>query len=228
MVWRQAMSILALAAQAAAPTDSGIPPADRIRLAEGFRLADSLGQRLWPDWNSAPFAVLLVTPDREFLMRHPKPSQDFMVLGEDSVIGAQVWFRPRRFDIHLLATLPVGGIPTIVIGRAESTQVQTSTPWVCTLLHEHFHQLQYSRPGYYSGVNALGLSRGDSTGMWMLNFPFPYDRADVRSPTRSRTSCSSSNRRAKPWLRRCMPDGQTSSRAGWPPIGGPGEPCRPR
>ena len=24
-------------------------------------------------------------------------------------------------------------------------------------------------------MNALGLTRGDQTGMWMLNYPFPYD-----------------------------------------------------
>jgi hypothetical protein len=43
------------------------------------------------------------------------------------------------------------------------------------VLHEHLHQLQYSQPGYYDEVNALGLTRGDNTGMWMLNYPFPYD-----------------------------------------------------
>jgi hypothetical protein len=51
---------------------------------------------------------------------------------------------------------------------------------VITLLHEHFHQLQYSRPGYYAASNALGLSHGDETGMWMLNYPFPYTDANVQ------------------------------------------------
>jgi hypothetical protein len=45
---------------------------------------------------------------------------------------------------------------------------------VAALLHEHFHQLQYSQPGYYKRVAGLGLSRGDESGMWMLNFAFPY------------------------------------------------------
>ena len=74
----------------------------------------------------------------------------------------------------------MGGVPTIVIGQAENTDKKTSTPWVVTMLHEHFHQLQYSQPGYYDDVNALGLSRGDQGGMWMLNYPFPYDWPEMK------------------------------------------------
>jgi hypothetical protein len=47
------------------------------------------------------------------------------------------------------------------------------------LLHEHFDQLQYSRPVYLSKDDSLGLARGDSTGMWMLNFPFPYAKPEI-------------------------------------------------
>ena len=46
-------------------------------------------------------------------------------------------------------------------------------------MHEHFHQLQYAQPGYYQAVAALGLSHGDQTGMWILNYPFPYTSASV-------------------------------------------------
>lgn len=157
-----------------------IPEVDRVRLAEAFRLADRFCERLWAGWARAPFAVLLVTPEREFLIRHPRPSPDFQALGQDSLLGSSVWTRARQFDPHLLATFPaVGGVPTIVIGQAESTQARSSTPWVTTLLHEHFHQLQYSRPDYYPKVAKLGLARGDTTGMWMLEFPFPYSNPDV-------------------------------------------------
>jgi hypothetical protein len=55
---------------------------------------------------------------------------------------------------------------------------------VLTLLHEHFHQWQYSQPWYYPGVARLGLSGGDSTGMWMLNYPFPYDSLPVGAAVR--------------------------------------------
>ncbi|MFN2498942.1 MAG: hypothetical protein ABR557_07660 [Pyrinomonadaceae bacterium] len=52
---------------------------DRVRLREVFRLGDSVGDRVWPGWSKAPFAVLLVMPEYEFLVRHPKPSADLPV-----------------------------------------------------------------------------------------------------------------------------------------------------
>jgi hypothetical protein len=149
---------------------------DRVRLAEAFRIGDTLGNSIWTGWNKAPFAVLLITPDHEFLIRHPKPSSDFVLFNYDRLLQSDVYYRKRTQPTDRLATFPiVGGIPTIVIGQAENTTKKTSTPWVVTVLHEHFHQLQYSEPGYYEAVNALGLSRGDQSGMWMLNYPFPYD-----------------------------------------------------
>jgi hypothetical protein len=154
---------------------------DRVRLAEAFRIAGSLGEQLWPGWNKAPFAVLLVTPDNEFLVRHARPSRDFTFVNYDRLLKSKVYFRKRTQPINLLATFPlVSGVPTIVIGQAENTSKKTSTAWVITLLHEHFHQLQYSQPGYYDEVNALGLTRGDQTGMWMLNYPFPYDWQEMK------------------------------------------------
>ncbi|MGI8735535.1 MAG: hypothetical protein ACR2LM_19795 [Pyrinomonadaceae bacterium] len=40
--------------------------------------------------------------------------------------------------------------------------------------------MQDSQPNFYADVNALNLSRGDQTGMWMLNYAFPYERAEVQ------------------------------------------------
>lgn len=163
------------------PKSPTISEMDRIRIAEAFRLADAIGNRVWPNWDKAPFAVLLVTADHEFLIRHPKPSDDFVLVGEDALLKSKVWQRPRKFQKELLATFPaVGGIPTIVIGQAENTEAKTSTRWVITLLHEHFHQLQSSQPKYYVDVDSLGLARGDMTGMWMLNYPFPYEKPEVK------------------------------------------------
>jgi hypothetical protein len=153
---------------------------DRIRLAEVFRIGEKLGDHVWKGWNKAPFALLLVTPEHEFLIRHPAPSKDFSPLGYDALLKSEIYFRPRTVQPNLLATYPaVGGVSTIVVGQPANTQAKTSTRWVVTLLHEHFHQLQDSQPNFYTEVGALGLARGDQTGMWMLNFPFPYERADV-------------------------------------------------
>lgn len=156
---------------------------DRVRLREVFRLGDSIGDRVWPGWSKAPFAVLLVTPDYEFLMRHPKPSADFTSLGYDPLLKTDVYYRKRTYLTHFLATFPaVSGsmTSTVVVGQAENTSAKTSSRWVITVLHEHFHQLQDSQPNFYSDVNALNLARGDQTGMWMLNYAFPYERTEVQ------------------------------------------------
>ena len=158
----------------------GLREVDRIRLAEAFRLSDKLGDELWAGWTKAPFAVLLVTADKEFLIRHPRPSEDFKLIGHDAQLNSDVYYRDRKFQPNLLATFPaVGGISTIVIGQAENTASKTSTPWVITLLHEHFHQLQDSQPNFFKETEALNLSRGDQTGMWMLNYPFPYTTPEI-------------------------------------------------
>ena len=178
-----ALLILSVRPLAAADRPA-VPEADRVRLAEAFRIRDEVAHRVWKGWERAPFAVLLVTPDHEFLLRHPHPSQDFTPLGHDALLDADVYVRPRVYATHLLATFPAvpgSPVPTIVIGQAENTDKKTSTPWVITVLHEHFHQLQSSQPRYYADVEALGLSRGDTTGMWMLNFPFPYDDPEVKA-----------------------------------------------
>lgn len=166
--------------QNAQAQEKPISETDRIRLAEAFRLGEAIGNKIWKGWSGAPFAVLLVTPEREFLVRHPKPSNDFVLSGYDSMLKSNVYSRKRVFQKDFLATFPaVGGVSTIVVGQAENTSAKSSTPWVVTLLHEHFHQLQDSRPGMNEDVEALKLTRGDTTGMWMLNYPFPYESLDV-------------------------------------------------
>jgi hypothetical protein len=187
--WTKAFSVLLLVCsmiysslQAGAQQMPRIPDTDRVRLAEAFRLANKLQDRVWQGWHKAPFAVLLVTPDYEFLVRHPHPSKDFLSTDYDRLLHSPVYYRKRQFSINLLATFPaVNGLSTIVIGQAENTQAKTSTPWVVTLLHEHFHQWQDSQPHVYDDIAALGLAHGDTTGMWMLNYAFPYTTANVNT-----------------------------------------------
>ena len=160
-----------------------ISDVDRTRLREAYRLADQLGDRVWPGWHDAPFALILVTPDYEYLIRHSHPSADFARLGTDTLVGAPVYYRKRVFATAMQATFPaVNGVNTIVIGEAELTSDKSSTRWVLTVLHEHFTHPPsvYSQPNYYADVVKLGLAHGDDTGMWMLNYPFPYDSARVQ------------------------------------------------
>ena len=157
-----------------------IPENDRIRIAEVFRLSNELNGKIWKDWKEDPFSILLVTPEYEFLIKHANPTDDFKNLGRDDLLNTDIFYRQRTQSTNFLATFPlIAPEPTIVIGQAENTTSKTSTRWLITLLHEHFHQLQMSQPHYYDEVNALDLAGGDQTGMWMLNYPFPYDSPDV-------------------------------------------------
>lgn len=171
---------LAFLFASASAEERGIAAEDRILLAEAFRLSDQLGDRIWPGWSAAPFAVLLVTPEFEYLVRHDKPSAEFVAVGFDELLKSTVYRRPRQFPINLQASFPaVNDVPTIVIGQLGNTQSKDATSWVATVMHEHFHQLQMSQPGYFDGVKNLDLAKGDKTGMWMLQFPFPYSDPKV-------------------------------------------------
>ncbi|HEV7701218.1 MAG TPA: hypothetical protein VGO43_13385 [Pyrinomonadaceae bacterium] len=168
--------------------DPTIANIDRIRIAEAFRIGEKVQNKLWANWSDAPFAMDFITDDYEFLIRHPKPNDEFRSIGYDKLLKSEVFWRPRKFKKDFLATFPAfSATPVIVAGKAENTTDKTSTRWLFVILHEHFHQLQYSRPGYFDDVNALGLTGGDTSGMWQLNFPFPYEdkkaAADFRALT---------------------------------------------
>src|SRR5258708_17318937 len=95
-------------------------------------------------------------------------------------VGGDLSAGARQFRTDLIANFPAFGPPcVIVIGEPKNATSKTSTPWLITLMHEHFHQLQNAQPRYYQAVQDLGLSHGDNTGMWMLNYPFPYEKPDV-------------------------------------------------
>jgi hypothetical protein len=181
MLRAAAASLMALATLSAqAPPAPRLAPADRVIVREAFRLSRALGTRVWPTWNRAPFALLLVTADHEFLFNHPAPTGEFTALRGDAWFSGPVLARPRTFDTNLQATFEaVGGVSTVVIGRPGATQAPTPARWVLVAQHEHFHQLQDSWPDFHADARALGLARGDETGMWMLNYPFPYGRADL-------------------------------------------------
>lgn len=167
------ISILTMACFAQAPAEQ-IAAGDAIRVHEFYRLAAQIQDQLWPNWSQTPTPVLLVTPESEFLTHHPAPPQDF------KKIDNEFYVRPRKFSASFLATFPAFGPPSvIVVGEPKNTSSKTSTPWIITLMHEHFHQLQAAQPGYYRAVDALGLARGDNTGMWMLNYAFPYSKPEI-------------------------------------------------
>ena len=172
---RSLYSILLLSVMACAQARTPqIPADDAVRIREFYRLASQIQDQIWPNWSRVPAPILLVTPDKEFLTHDAEPSKDFEKVADD------LYARPRQFSTRLLATFPAFGPPSvIVIGEPANTESKTSTPWLITLMHEHFHQLQNAQPEYQTAVEGLGLSRGDQSGMWMLDYPFPYDKPEV-------------------------------------------------
>ena len=170
------LPLIGAPARAEAPP---LPAAERLLLAEAFRLTSELGEEIWPGWGLAPWEVLLVDEAHEYLVHSPRQPEGFEELGRDELIGGRVLARPRTVAPGLRATFPIlGGPPLVVVGRTEPTGLDP-TAWVAVVLHEHFHQLQMSDSSYYADVEALDLAGEDESGHWMLDFPFPYDDPEV-------------------------------------------------
>ena len=156
---------------------------------DAFRLLDEarsvtadLGDDLWPSLTSVLFRTLVVEEGEETLVCFEgEPPQGFTPLEASPVSGCPASQRARVFDPTFLATFPLSdGVPTIVIGTPKATG-KTDEEWVVTVIHEHLHQLQYGCDDYFGRTSALGLDGGDETGMWMLDYPFPYsnDRVSI-------------------------------------------------
>jgi hypothetical protein len=171
---RSLLAALFLSSTLFAQASKPLPADDAVRISEFSRLADQIQDKVWPGWSKTTAPLLLVTPDTEYLTHFATPPKDFQKVGED------VYARQRQLAPNLQATFPAFGFPpVIVIGEPKNTTSQTSTPWLIALMHEHFHQLQWAQPEYLKAIADLGLSKGDATGMWMLNYPFPYDDPEL-------------------------------------------------
>ncbi len=167
------VSALLLASQPSLPAN--IAPL----IVEARTIAKTQGDTIWPGFAKTPYPILLTGDEHSFLFCPASAAEGFEALGTEPVTGCSVKIRKREFAPNLKATFPaVDGIATVVIGIPDVTEGNNAA-WVSTLLHEHFHQLQMSKPDYYKQVSALDLSGGDDSGMWMLNYPFPYAQTDV-------------------------------------------------
>lgn len=152
---------------------------DKIRIKEAIKIRNQFGNKIWNDIEKVPFVILLVSDSLEYLINHPYPSKDFKLSEKDEITGLDIYLRKRKYSDKLLATFPaVNGVNCIVVGTPEKTN-KNSSEWIITLLHEHFHQYQFTQKDYYSGVNKLDLANGDETGMWQLNYPFPYENKSI-------------------------------------------------
>ncbi len=164
-----------LSAAAVAATPASAAPDVGTSIAQVRAFAKSIGDELWPGYGTAPFEFLLVGSDKEELFCRGSAPEGFKADGIDSASGCVRYVRSRTdLPDNLLAALPIFGPPsTIVMGTPLSTG-RTDSEWMRTILHEHFHEWQDSLPNISERIGALDLAGGDNTGMWMLNFPFPY------------------------------------------------------
>lgn len=154
---------------------SGPDSLDLLRITEAYRLTTSVQESVWPGgWGPLPFPVLLVTQPTEYLIADRRTPPGFTASPSSLRPDLRILERPRQFEPNLLAAFPAFGPPSVVvIGQPQATR-KRSVEWVLTLVHEHFHQYQSADPSYFAAVERLDLSGGDQTGMWMLNYPFPY------------------------------------------------------
>ncbi|MBS1842252.1 MAG: hypothetical protein JSS69_10220 [Acidobacteria bacterium] len=168
-------SLIALCVFALMPVSTEkITVQDAVRVREFYRLADRIQDQIWHDWSKIPAPLLLVTPQAEYLTHLEKMPEGFADAGDGFFV------RPRQFSTNFEATFPAFGPPDVIVaGEPQNTASKTSVPWLMVLMHEHFHQLQGAQPDLYKKIEELGLSHGDETGMWMLTFPFPYEKPEV-------------------------------------------------
>ena len=137
--------------------------------------AASTGSKIWPNYDEAPFGLLVTLEEREVLFCHGSIVDGFSALPPDPITNCDLQERANVFPKNLLAAMPiVEGVSTIVMGTPQSTG-RDEPSWTRTIFHEHFHQYQSTFDSYYQRLDELNLSNGDNTGMWMLNYPFPYE-----------------------------------------------------
>lgn len=198
------LSLLLLAALSG--TASADPDVGRS-IAEVRSFARTTGDKLWPGYGSSSFEFLLVAGDKEQLLCRKKVPDGFTAAGTDKASGCVRYERPRSgLPDKLLAAMPIFGPPsTIVMGTPESTG-RSDADWTRTILHEHFHQWQDSFPNIFTRMRDLNLAGGDTTGMWMLNYAFPYsDPVVVAAFDRaSRALAVAVDARGKPWFKRAL------------------------
>ena len=75
-----------LVSSAAGQDASEMPQRERLMIAEAFRLAEAVQDSVWAGWSEAPFAVLLVTEETDYLVGQHPTSDAFTPLGYDAVL----------------------------------------------------------------------------------------------------------------------------------------------
>jgi len=64
---------LSFTANSASGQSSSIDQDDAVRISEAYSLSTYIGESIWNGWSETPFAILLLTPEKDYLIGHPYP-----------------------------------------------------------------------------------------------------------------------------------------------------------
>lgn len=144
---------------------------DKVRIKEAYHLLQTVGEKIWEGWSEVPIPINFVDDEYEYLIGHPHPEEDFVLVEKDAFLGKTIHGRKRKTRPYISASYFLYGVPAAIIGTPKNLH-RASNSWVLTLLHEMFHVLQTNRNDLEK-INRLKLERGPEAS-WMLDFPFPY------------------------------------------------------
>lgn len=150
---------------------------DKVRIKEGYHLLETVGEKIWKGWSEASIPINFVDDEYEYLIDHPHPEEDYVLVEKETFLRKTIYGRTRKTQQYISASYHLSGVPTAVIGTPKNLH-KSSSSWVLALLHEMFHVFQTNRNDLEK-IKRLKLERGPDAS-WMLNFPFPYADDTIR------------------------------------------------
>lgn len=150
---------------------------DLIVLSETFNLWQKKGEELWSGWTKINMPFVYQKQNYEYYIGFPLPPYNAKLIGK--VLGKDVYSVKRKNNLSS-AQMDVNGIYAVVLASPDLQEV-SKEQWILTAIHEMFHVYQ-SVNGFISKTKELNLAYSDDAS-WMLDFPFPYNDANINSLT---------------------------------------------
>ncbi|MEW6745217.1 MAG: hypothetical protein AB1486_20890 [Planctomycetota bacterium] len=139
----------------APPVDPNDIALEIARVRELYHLTDTLGDRLWPGFDTRRIAIAIkLDGGRELLVGHRNPPEVFRKWDEGALDGVSVAIRDG-YTRHLAGTIiEIGGEWTAYLSAR--TAGETTESWLGTALHECFHCYQRKFPmGGGGGIETI-------------------------------------------------------------------------
>ena len=166
------VSVLALLVASPASGDS-LNETARLGIA-AIELAGSIASDIWPGLAELDAGFVVIDGDREVAVCFDA-APGFAALADTPAPGCRAFSRPRVFPPRMQASLNIFGSEETVLVASPESLGQNVLEWQTLFVHERFHQWQSTHPRYGERIAALDLDGGDTSGLWMLTYAFPYD-----------------------------------------------------